>query len=443
MLVVVSDLHLTDGSSGDTINAGAFRVFVDALKRRAHSACWRGRDGDAKFVPIPRCDLVLLGDVFDVIRSARWLRSDALRPWAPGAHRAAFAGLIGEITDGILAHNAGALKHFRDLGGKLRIPTPAPGEHVEIPLHIHYLVGNHDWFYHLADVELTPIRKRIVEGLSLATPADLPFPHMIDEAGGQLQDLLLAHRLYVQHGDIYDSFNYEQQHGRDYSSLGDCIVIELLNRFPHEVQRSLGLDDDEPLIQALREIDNIRPLLAIPRWVESMLRRHAEPPLRERVMAIWNDMVEHFLALPFVRDHDRPFRMDTVDLLEAALLWSAKLRLGTLSRFSNELERLSKGESLAKYAVEEAALRDRRAQMVVYGHTHHPETVAIDVVQEHGQDVEQIYFNSGTWRRVHEPCIAHPDQLEFTKSHVMSYLAFYRDDERTGQRFESWTGQLG
>lgn len=81
MLVIISDLHLTDGSSGETINAEAFRVFIESLRNLVERACWRE---SGKFKAIDRCDLVLLGDIFDVIRSNQWLNtgtgSKAIRP---------------------------------------------------------------------------------------------------------------------------------------------------------------------------------------------------------------------------------------------------------------------------------------------------------------------------------------------------------------------------
>ncbi len=50
MLVLLSDLHFTDGSSGETIHSGAFRGFVEDLSRMARDA--KARD----------LEIVLLGD---------------------------------------------------------------------------------------------------------------------------------------------------------------------------------------------------------------------------------------------------------------------------------------------------------------------------------------------------------------------------------------------
>ena len=58
MLVIISDLHLTDGTSGETIKPGTFRAFRESLRELAYDASWRS---DQKYVPIDGIDLVLLG----------------------------------------------------------------------------------------------------------------------------------------------------------------------------------------------------------------------------------------------------------------------------------------------------------------------------------------------------------------------------------------------
>lgn len=39
--------------------------------------------------------------------------------------------------------------------------------------------------------------------------------------------------------------------------------------------------------------------------------------------------------------------------------------------------------------------------------------------------------------------LADPDQQEFMGHNVMSYVAFFKGDERYGRPFEVWTGTLG
>lgn len=82
-------------------------------------------------------------------------------------------------------------------------------------------------------------------------------------------------------------------------------------------------------------------------------------------------------------------------------------------------------------------------KFVVFGHTHHHEIVALDDPIHDGKPVEQIYVNSGTWRAVHELAQAHPGKHRFLGFHVMTYLAFFKDDERKRRGSETWSGALG
>ncbi len=41
MLVIISDLHLTDGTSGETIAAHAFRIFRDNLGDMIYETSWQ------------------------------------------------------------------------------------------------------------------------------------------------------------------------------------------------------------------------------------------------------------------------------------------------------------------------------------------------------------------------------------------------------------------
>ena len=77
MLAIISDLHLTDGTTGASADAGAFHGFSNRLCELAMQASWRA---DGCYRPIKQLDLLLLGDVFDLIDSNKWLAGD-IRPW--------------------------------------------------------------------------------------------------------------------------------------------------------------------------------------------------------------------------------------------------------------------------------------------------------------------------------------------------------------------------
>ena len=79
MLVIISDLHLTDGTSGQTIKENAFRIFSERVRDMALDASFRQ---DNTYRPVERIDILLLGDILDVIRSTDWLEEGATaRPY--------------------------------------------------------------------------------------------------------------------------------------------------------------------------------------------------------------------------------------------------------------------------------------------------------------------------------------------------------------------------
>jgi hypothetical protein len=53
-----------------------------------------------------------------------------------------------------------------------------------------------------------------------------------------------------------------------------------------------------------------------------------------------------------------------------------------------------------------------------------------------------MYINSGTWHPLHELGKVDPRKRSFIMHKTMSYLGFYRSDERKGRTFETWSGTL-
>ncbi len=445
MLVIISDLHLTDGTSGTTISAGAFQLLAERLSDLAFSAS-RRRDGSYR--PIERIDLVLLGDILDVVRSTQWLNSRA-RPWDDTKSPELF-DIVSRITGETLGNNEQALSEFRKLAQQgISLPPatregrPANGETHSVPVRIHYMVGNHDWFYHLPGEQYNGLRRQIATHLGLATYADAPFPHEIWESN-ELVQVMRRHKVFARHGDVYDPFNYEGD--RDASSLGDVIVLELLSRFGVQVAQQLGDELPSSALAGLREIDNIRPLLMIPVWIEGLLERSCpQPSIRKEVKRIWDELADEFLEHPFVQQRDTWCPVDIVDGLQKALKFSRRLSVGWASWIAQWMAELrgANKNSYYQHALAEQDFRNRRAKHIVYGHTHHAEVVPLDASYADGYVLHQAYFNAGTWRRVHQQTEFAPREHEFIATDTMTYLAFFKDDERSGRPYETWTGTLG
>ena len=447
MLVIISDLHLTDGTSGSTISPGAFDLFAGELRDMAEAASWRV---GGRYRPVERVDLLLLGDVLDVIRSTRWAETK-VRPW-DDAQNPELIEMVTDITREILRNNATSLATLKYLTDPTQFTVP-PADNAGRPAHdakgypvpvaIHYLVGNHDWFFHLRGPAYNTLRNEVVQAIGLSNRADAPFPHDPAESD-EVLEILRRHKVLARHGDIFDPFNFEGD--RDASSLGDVIVIELLNRFAVEVDNRLGDDLPPSTLMGLRELDNVRPLLLVPVWIDGLLERTCPvPQLRKEVKAIWDELAEEFLAQPFVRSRDSWNPNDLVDNLERALKFSKSLSIGWAAKIVSWLQEL-RGQSESSFyphALTEQDFRNRRAKYVVYGHTHGVEAVPLDASHSEGYVLNQMYFNSGTWRRTLRQTVLAPNEHEFIPADVMSYLSFFQGDERGGRPYETWSGTLG
>ena len=404
MLVIISDLHLTDGTVGQSIPAGAFQLFAPP-REVAVSASYRS---GGNYRPVEQIDLLLLGDVLDVIRSARWLTGDAgrgtirnRRPWRKWlSNRGGRAGDQQEIAGG-----RGLRKMATDGVG---IPSRDPGDvrvHFARPfpsaVRIHYLVGNHDWMLHLPGPAYDRIRQTLVQHLGLANRSDRPFAHDPAESD-EILGTQRRHRVLARHGDIYDPFNFEGD--RNHSSLGDAIVIELINRFAYTVETELSGELPPETLAGLREIDNIRPTLLVPVWIDGLLERTCpSPAMRKHVKQIWDTLADAFLQLDFVRSRDTWNPVDLVDGLQRVLKFSRRLSVGWASAIVNWLHGLAARKEprtiITPYPSKISATAG--PSVVVYGHTHHAESVPLDASYAGDTVLNQVYFNSGTWRRVH------------------------------------------
>lgn len=472
MLVIVSDIHLTDGTSGKTIREGAFRVFRQRLRDLAYDASWRAQPDNnkaARYKPIETLDIILLGDILDVIRSDKWLANGqrGVRPWhfdQSAEINGRLAKKVDQITSDIVRnnkHSLGVLKglssgrkasHWITLAPATRDGKPddtvgwepEDPRRVRVEVRIHYITGNHEWFFSLPGQPYNNIRSKIKAAMGLANDPKVPFPHDPEESA-DIRKILNEHHVWARHGDIHDSFNYQDNQGRLASSLGDVIVIELINRFPHEIDK---LDVPKSLKENLKEIDNVRPLFFIPLWIDGSLRRSgANRKQIKEVKSVWDNLVDKFLKIDFVKNQDSFWNpLDDVDKLEALLKFSKGISLSTLGKIVNWYGKnvTTKVESYYKKALTESAFKNRSAQFIVYGHTHRNEIIPLDITKlTEEKELRQIYLNAGTWRRVHTLAQSNTKDAEFIDYNIMTYLTFFRGDERCGRSFEAWSGALG
>jgi UDP-2,3-diacylglucosamine pyrophosphatase LpxH len=418
MLVFLSDLHLTDGISGETISSGAFEKFTRHVKNLADSA-------GAK-----ELEIVFLGDIFDLIRSDHWLTS-TIRPWSGETdvdnQGKGLKDYSIEILRRIVENKTNKTSQDRLISFKKSMS--AAGVQVKFT----YLAGNHDWLVN----RYPETRVMAASFFEMNNAEDYRQTQFATEA------FFKDYKVFARHGDTFDSLNRHDDGNA--SSIGDAIVIELVNKFPRRVEKWLQTNNEHQLVSLLKEIDNVRPLWDVFLWIRGACKIARSRDTEDNVKHVWNRTVDDF----FKNDFGRYFSGLRWVILAAGLKFLFKFSMLPLflSRFLNQLKAriiklLRKDDDYDTKAFSEKLLRNNDAEYVVFGHTHFHKIQPLDRVVKNGRVLNKTYFNTGTWRKVHVKA-EYSKSNDFSSWDVMTFIAFYLEHERPRRKFEVWNGALG
>ena len=191
MLVIVSDIHLGDGTTANSISPTAFELLANRLRETAFYASFR--EG-ATYRPIETLDILLMGDILDPLHSTLWLNSapgapNYARPWTD-PNSPAFARMLSKTTQTIIDVNRPSLEILRKCAKDPMILLPPANarhqpdldskERIPVNVRIHYMIGNHDWYYRLPGPAFDEIRKAVIDSMGLCNNSG-PFPYEPEE----------------------------------------------------------------------------------------------------------------------------------------------------------------------------------------------------------------------------------------------------------------------
>ena len=395
-------------------------------------------------------DILLLGDILDPLQSTRW-QDDThgfIRPWSDVSDPL-FAIKLAEITRAILEHNPHAVGMFKRLSRAEAIRIPPAGsrgkpdfytqERFSPKVRIHYLVGNHDWYYRLPGPAFDDIRREIVEAMGLSN-SFRPFPHDPGESG-LVTGLLMDYELVARHGDIFDRFTYNHQLGRNAAALSDIYSSEVIFRFTLEIQKQLGSEISPALLAATRQITNVRPLLAAPVWLHNQVRASTTPThVENQFKTVWNSVIDDFFKLDAVHTRLGQLRGGELNTLRLLLTLTRHTSFQQVADITNWMQKnmLGSERSIARFAQHERDILENRAKFVVYGHTHSLESISLDKDIPLASNASRAYINTGSWGAFHDMATPVFNRAGQGPSNLVTCVAFYKDDERKGRKFEPW-----
>jgi UDP-2,3-diacylglucosamine pyrophosphatase LpxH len=391
VLLFVSDLHLSDSRKRSVFDFPAFERVVQETVR------------DAVELRADRLTLVLLGDIFELLKSAEWLH-EKRRPWqAPDT----IADIVTTIMNRVIDENP----EFFELLGKLCSEHPF--------FSVVFVPGNHD------RVLNTPAGSAARRGLHKLLPLGRPDGRPFRE---DYQDR--EHRVLAQHGHQWDRIN---AYGADTAAVGDLIVVDVVTQLPHAVASELRLPSaDDPRLDFLHAIDSVLPQTphAMARWallgLEGLVAQGFDGGAIDRALDVISRSVLVSLS-------DEAFRGETGGQHWLRLI--ERMRSIIMRRYGGTRVALwidEDDDTRIEYAkcaadnLEQALARGLDYRYIVFGHTHVPDH---RVLAAGGS--ARLYLNVGTWRRSHQMAVqdAPRERAEFMSCTANTYAIIYSPDE--------------
>lgn len=444
MLVILSDLHLTDGSTSKNAPGEVFEEIL--LKEILVNA----EENDVKEIQI-----ALLGDIFDFVRTDYWYRENIpmdKRPWggdldpSTGMNRdaAELERQFSQILDEILKTKSSQsfLNTFNTVARKTGIETKFT-----------YIVGNHDrvfWNFpslqekirnQLADVTQNNKHSDRVEFISvLCTPeygVKARHGHEWDEHnhGWELHNEVLNKKNKL---DRFDEEVYKV------ISIGEVVTAELMGGFIHRVKQSFGPSDDE-LLSRLMQVNDVRPMTDAFGWLEWFSNENLSDKNKNIILTALKESLQAVLSTSLAKEWDR-IKIDLLirgDLIDRFQLLEKALRNADYNEIKKCIDlfeifgKLGKvlGSSRDHYAEaaekewdQMSSTEEKNIQYILYGHTH---IAAHEYFAGTPDGRTRMYINTGTYLPLIEKTI---NKNGFYSTYQMTMVFFYsKDEDRQGR----------
>ena len=449
MLVIISDLHITDESTAKNVRPEAFDVI---LGPRIITAAEKNSATEI--------NITLLGDIFDLVRTDYWLkihRGD--RPWngqldpktGMNINAAANEAHFGQILDKIFATDTS--RRFIDL---LKNLPAAAGR----PVKVTYIIGNHDRCLNNYPSLVNKIKNQL-PGMEVEFANVLHAPAYgvlarhghewdVQTHGWEFYNKVLADedpKLHRFHKDSYKIM-----------AIGEVITAELMAGLIYRFAENLpgeSLENDKKLLENLKNVNNLRPMTNVFEWLVWLMQDAAVLPgsyksilyssLKEALSGVldstlageWDKMANDLIFWGDITDRLEKFRM----ILSVSNYDHLSFLVNAFEKMINEEEDYRKYSRGAMQEWEmEHGLDMTDIQYIVYGHTHRAERTYFSGSP---QGKVKMYINTGTFL----PLIQRTDDKKgFAMDHRLSTVFFYNRDEDfngrsdEGPTLELWNG---
>jgi len=389
MLAVISDLHFTDGTTAVNVPIEAFTEVLFPRLLTAVSRC-----------NATELHLVLLGDIFDLVRSDYWLRQPPPdRPWNGSLGPANALNPVPAVEQGYLAVLNGIMATSTGDGfikAVRQLAANAPN------FRLTYVVGNHDRPFH----NFPSLRDALAA--RLAPAVTLLFKSEVRES---------PYGVLCRHGCEWDENCYGYEFARsvlklrpasrfdplccEIQCIGEVVTAELMSGIVFRARESGALSPQ--LLNLIMDVNNVRPALASLDWLAWMGSGALNAVQKA---AVFNALVKSLGALldtDLAKKWDN-LRADVIvrsDLVDQLQHVYSMIKAESFDAMRHSLKIISALSNLfgpGRDAYAQGAAEDFHSdpdlQFVIYGHTHEAEQVCFE-----GQTsgLSRRYFNTGTY----------------------------------------------
>ena len=315
MLVAISDLHITDERTAINVPQGAFDILE-------HEIIANASDRKAREI-----HLVLLGDIFDLVRTDYWHRKArdgtlpvAKRPWN---------GKLSPSTG--MNPDPGVERQFRDILADILSKDGAQSllemiQHLHaagLPFRVTYVIGNHDRVLHNFPSLQAAIRAAM-PGVSLAFAPSIRDPRygLIARHGHEWDPNCHGwtfHNEVLERGrptGQFDDATYKVM------AIGEVVTAELMSGIVFRFAEAAGTSPAaSAVVTRLKDLNNLRPILNVFQWLDWFAGNEARkfyPLLHSALKQSLDGVVESALARRWdeLKGHILPGTGDLIDHLE-------------------------------------------------------------------------------------------------------------------------------
>jgi UDP-2,3-diacylglucosamine pyrophosphatase LpxH len=451
VLSVISDIHLSDGSTSFNVNGDAFKnIFknnvLDSVAPDRLNVT-RKKPGKAKEVKI-----ILLGDILDFVRTDYWLSKvkPEHRPWNGEIDAITGMNIDSElkkhyenVLDLIInAEDKSAADFFdtlKELKEEIKIKR-------NIPFTVYYVVGNHDRILNNFSELKDKIRNRLE-----FDDKDIIFTNSFKDVedyttvclhGHEFDEHNYGDKLYCAlNKEKFDESNKFAEKYYKVQSIGEAVTCELMSGLIYRLKSKVP----NQFLTAVKDVNNVRPMLNVFSWISwfgkqgiGTEQEHSE--LLKAFRDSLKDLVETSLAkewdkvkYDFLLHGDLIYflkwglsAIDGIDFEEASNLVKVyRIFYEIKSRFKNLFNPIDEDEyqKAALNLFKKPEYKD--AQFALMGHTH--EALHVYFKGEIDDKVN-MYVNTGTylpfisgWGSAAEPF--------FVNANQMTLINIYRRDE--------------